>query len=188
VQPETWAHARFHVNTVPPLRGGPRTPSGRLLAGGGRRWPPLPPPRSTRRRGRPGTHPGNAPAAGHDAAADRPTRPDPDKLLDWCAAELPILVAICQDSAQHGPHDVAWLIADGIHGYCWLQTAGVPPAGQALATAGTAALHRHSSLIEDLRHPLDQLALRAVTSPQISVFVGCGTHCTTTKLMKTRFV
>jgi DNA-binding SARP family transcriptional activator len=49
-------------------------------------------------------------------------RLDHREALDWCAAELPNLVAICQDAAQHGPHRVAWLIANGIRGYCWLQS------------------------------------------------------------------
>jgi DNA-binding SARP family transcriptional activator/tetratricopeptide (TPR) repeat protein len=95
---------------------------------------------------------GHAAAAGREltpemlrlpATTPLPTdRPDPDKLLDWCAAELPNLVAICQDAAQHGPYDVAWLIADGVRGYCWLQSQIVDwsliaqAAGSAAALAG----------------------------------------------------
>jgi DNA-binding SARP family transcriptional activator len=39
--------------------------------------------------------------------------------LEWLHAELPNLVAACVHASAHGPHRVAWLLADALRGYFW---------------------------------------------------------------------
>jgi DNA-binding SARP family transcriptional activator/Tfp pilus assembly protein PilF len=65
------------------------------------------------------------------AVADRAGFADPDQALAWLDAERANLVATVGHAAAHGPHAMAWLLADGLRGYFanrvqaidWLTTA-----------------------------------------------------------------
>jgi len=76
---------------------------------------------------------------------------DDSSAVAWLDSERPNLVAVAQHAADHGPHDVAWLLADHLRGYFWLHRhtvdwLAVADAGLAAATAdhdaqGVAAAH-----------------------------------------------
>ncbi|HZE49078.1 MAG TPA: BTAD domain-containing putative transcriptional regulator [Jatrophihabitantaceae bacterium] len=76
---------------------------------------------------------------------------DDSSAVVWLDSERPNLVAVAQHAADHGPHDVAWLLADHLRGYFWLHRhtvdwLAVADAGLAAATAdhdaqGVAAAH-----------------------------------------------
>jgi DNA-binding SARP family transcriptional activator len=47
--------------------------------------------------------------------------PDPAAATGWVDAELANLVSAAQHAATHGPHRVAWLLANSLGGYFWLR-------------------------------------------------------------------
>jgi DNA-binding SARP family transcriptional activator/tetratricopeptide (TPR) repeat protein/transcriptional regulator with XRE-family HTH domain len=61
--------------------------------------------------------------------------------LAWLDVERPNLVAAVRHAADHGPHQVAWLLADGLRGYFWLRlhAADWLAVGEAARDAATAA-------------------------------------------------
>jgi tetratricopeptide (TPR) repeat protein len=69
-----------------------------------------------------------ATAAGFGTAAE---------AMSWIDAERSNLVAIARQAAASGPHDVAWLLAEALHGYFWLRRHTAD--WQAVTAAGLAA-------------------------------------------------
>jgi len=53
-----------------------------------------------------------------DGAAD--AFPDETAALAWLDAERPNLIATIQHVAEHGPAQMAWLLADALRGYFWI--------------------------------------------------------------------
>ena len=85
--------------------------------------------------------------------------------LAWLDAERPNLVAAARHAAAHGPRPMAWLLADALRGYFWLQRHTVDwlsvaegalaaacedddQLGQALAHLSLAQAMRHKSLAD----------------------------------------